>query len=68
MSMVREKVTDQVDRISGKAKQLAGRASGNIRWRGKGWIQSVFAGAKITVREIAKTISGTARSLKRRRR
>jgi len=59
-------VSNRMDRVSGKAKEWAGRAAGNSRLQRKGQIQSVLAGAMIKVRSIAKKIIGMIQERRRR--
>jgi uncharacterized protein YjbJ (UPF0337 family) len=53
---------DRADRVSGKAKQWAGRASGNSRLQWKGRAQSGLAGAKIGFRDLVKRAAKAVRA------
>lgn len=54
--MADEKFYDRIDQGSGKAKEWAGRATGDRRLEGEGRAQSGLAGAKIKLRGAVRKI------------
>lgn len=64
--MVSNRLSDRMDRVSGKAKEWAGRAAGNSRLQRKGQFQSTLARIKIKVRDTAKKIIGAFQERRRR--
>lgn len=54
--MVSERFGDELNRVSGKAKEWAGRATGNARMQRRGRLQSGLAKVKITGRSTAQKV------------
>lgn len=52
--MVSDRLGDRVDRVSGKAKEWAGRTVGNSRLQREGRVQSGAANARIKIRNTTK--------------
>lgn len=63
--MVKDKFEDRVDRASGKAKEWAGRTTGNARLQREGRLQAGLAGAKITVRDTVKKLMAAVQQRRR---
>lgn len=59
--MVSERVGDELNRVSGKAKEWTGRAIGNPRLQRRGRIQSGLAKVKITGRNTATKVISALR-------
>lgn len=64
--MVSERVGDELNRVSGKAKEWTGRATGNARLQRRGRIQSGLAKVKITGRNTAQKVVTTLRKRRSR--
>lgn len=54
--MVKDRFGDELDRASGKAKQWAGRATGNAPLQRRGRFQSGLARVRITARTMMKKL------------
>ena len=59
--MVKDRLGDELDRASGKAKQWAGRATGNPQMQRRGRFQEMLAKARITARSMMKKLLATLR-------
>lgn len=64
--MVSQRFGDEMDRVSGKAKEWAGRATGNARLQRQGRVQSGLARTKITTRNATKKLIVALRERRRR--